>query len=122
MLIVPHVFNRAFCDRLIDLHETDGGREIGSIEDKGQIVKLFDPAFRRRRDYYYRTARRSKAAGRRLNAGYCHSSIVLFNFPLAGSRDILSAATKQSPAAIFGHTATTQRRRSPTAALRCQSF
>lgn len=52
VLIVPHVFDGAFCRRLIDLYEGNGGREIGAIENKGQVVERFDPAFRRRLDYY----------------------------------------------------------------------
>lgn len=52
VLIAPHVFDAAFCRRLIDLYETAGGREIGAIENKGQMVERFDPAFRKRLDYY----------------------------------------------------------------------
>jgi peroxiredoxin len=52
VLIVPRVFEAPFCRRLIDLYEAAGGREIGVIENKGQIVERFDPAFRKRLDYY----------------------------------------------------------------------
>jgi len=52
VLIVPHVFDAVFCRRLIELYEAAGGREIGSIENKGQMVERFDPAFRKRLDYY----------------------------------------------------------------------
>lgn len=52
VLIVPQVFDRAFCSRLIDLYETNGAREIGMIEYEGKIVQRFDPAFRKRLDYY----------------------------------------------------------------------
>jgi peroxiredoxin len=52
VLIVPNVFDAHFCRRLIDLYEAAGGREIGSIENKGQMVERFDPAFRKRLDYY----------------------------------------------------------------------
>lgn len=52
ILIVPHIFDPAFCRRLIDLYEKNGGREIGLIENKGQIVKRTDLSYRRRLDYY----------------------------------------------------------------------
>lgn len=52
VLVVPHVFDRAFCRRLVDLYDAAGGREIGAIENKGRVVEQFDPKFRRRLDYY----------------------------------------------------------------------
>ena len=52
VLIVPQVFDRAFCRQLVDLYEATGGRELGSIENKGKIVERFDPKFRKRLDYY----------------------------------------------------------------------
>lgn len=52
VLVVPNVFDRSFCDRLIDLYETAGGREIGVIEYEGKVVEQFDPDFRKRLDWY----------------------------------------------------------------------
>lgn len=52
LLVVPHVFDRSFCDRLIGLYESAGGREIGSIEYQGKVVERFDPKFRKRFDWY----------------------------------------------------------------------
>lgn len=52
LLVVPHVFDRSFCDRLIGLYESAGGREIGSIEYRGKVVERFDPKFRKRSDWY----------------------------------------------------------------------
>jgi peroxiredoxin len=52
VLIVSQIFDRAFCRQLVDLYDSMGGREIGSIESNGKIVERFDPKFRRRSDYY----------------------------------------------------------------------
>ncbi|SPP93920.1 2OG-Fe(II) oxygenase [Bradyrhizobium vignae] len=52
VLIVPRIFDRDFCERLIQLYEAAGGREIGSIENRETIIERFDPQFRKRLDYY----------------------------------------------------------------------
>src|SRR6185312_7831662 len=52
VLVVPQVFDRTFCDRLIGLYEAAGGREIGAIEYQGKAVERFDPKFRKRFDWY----------------------------------------------------------------------
>jgi predicted 2-oxoglutarate/Fe(II)-dependent dioxygenase YbiX len=52
VLVVPQVFDNSFCQRLIELYEYTGGREIGSVEAKGKIVERFDPKFRKRLDWY----------------------------------------------------------------------
>ncbi|MCI4677041.1 2OG-Fe(II) oxygenase [Rhodoblastus acidophilus] len=52
ILVVPHVFDRDLCRRLIELYDANGGREIGLIENKGQIVERTDTAYRKRLDYY----------------------------------------------------------------------
>ncbi len=52
VLVVPHVFDGAFCRQLVDLYDSVGGRELGAIENKGEVLERFDPKFRRRLDYY----------------------------------------------------------------------
>jgi peroxiredoxin len=52
VLVVPHVFDRAFCRQLIDLYDSVGGRQLGAIENKGEVLERFDPKFRKRLDYY----------------------------------------------------------------------
>ncbi len=52
VLVVPNVFDRAFCRELVSLYEAAGGRELGAIENEGKIVEKFDPAFRKRLDYF----------------------------------------------------------------------
>ncbi|MCP3390675.1 2OG-Fe(II) oxygenase [Bradyrhizobium sp. CCGB12] len=52
VLVVPQVFDRAFCRRLIDLYDVTGGREIGLIENQGKILERTDTNFRKRLDYY----------------------------------------------------------------------
>lgn len=52
VLVVPNVFDRAFCRELINLYEATGGRELGAVELGGKAVEQFDPAFRKRLDYF----------------------------------------------------------------------
>jgi peroxiredoxin len=52
VLVVPQVFDRGFCRRLVDLYDEAGGREIGAIENHGKVLEQFDPKFRKRLDYY----------------------------------------------------------------------
>lgn len=52
VLVVPQIFDRAFCNKLIELYEAAGGREIGSIENAGTVVEQFDPKFRKRLDWH----------------------------------------------------------------------
>jgi predicted 2-oxoglutarate/Fe(II)-dependent dioxygenase YbiX/peroxiredoxin len=52
VLIVPGVFDAAFCASLIGMYEAEGGREIGAVENAGKVVERFDPAFRKRLDWY----------------------------------------------------------------------
>ncbi len=52
VLVVPRIFDRSFCGHLIDLYESTGGREIGSIENDGKVVEQFDPQFRKRLDWH----------------------------------------------------------------------
>ncbi|MCS3759024.1 2OG-Fe(II) oxygenase [Bradyrhizobium centrosematis] len=52
VLIIPQVFDPLFCRKLVDLHEANGGREIGLVENEGKIVRRFDPTFRKRSDHY----------------------------------------------------------------------
>ncbi len=52
VLIVPQVFDRPLCERLINLYDEAGGREIGTIERAGEAFNQFNPAFRKRLDHY----------------------------------------------------------------------
>jgi len=47
VLLLPNVFEPELCRRLVDLHEREGGREIGFYRGGKQIL---DPTFKRRRD------------------------------------------------------------------------
>jgi hypothetical protein len=51
ILILPDVFEPAFCDRLIGLYEAQGGEVSGFMRDEGgKTVAVHDPAFKVRRD------------------------------------------------------------------------
>jgi peroxiredoxin len=52
VLVIPQIFDRSFCGQLVDLYESVGGREIGSIENEGKVVEQFDPTFRKRLDWH----------------------------------------------------------------------
>ncbi len=52
VLVLPNVFEPAFCRRLIELHEADGGRPTGFMSEvAGKTVELTDPGRKRRRDF-----------------------------------------------------------------------
>lgn len=52
VLILPNVFETAFCQRLIALYEAHGGAESGFMREVGgKTVELSDPAHKRRRDH-----------------------------------------------------------------------
>lgn len=52
VLVLPNVFEPAFCQSLIALHESNGGRDTGFMNDVGgKTVELINPARKRRRDY-----------------------------------------------------------------------
>jgi peroxiredoxin len=48
VLMVPNVFEPAFCATLIDLYERHGGEESGVVRDNKGVL---DPSFKRRKDY-----------------------------------------------------------------------
>jgi predicted 2-oxoglutarate/Fe(II)-dependent dioxygenase YbiX len=51
VLLLPNVFEPAFCDHLIAQHVAHGGRESGFMtEIGGKAVEAYDPAWKRRRD------------------------------------------------------------------------
>ena len=51
VLVLPNVFEPAFCRKLIDLHTADGGRDTGFMSEvDGKTVEQVDPARKRRRD------------------------------------------------------------------------
>ena len=52
VLVLPNVFEPAFCRHLIELHEAHGGRDTGFMNDvAGKTVELLDPGRKRRRDF-----------------------------------------------------------------------
>jgi predicted 2-oxoglutarate/Fe(II)-dependent dioxygenase YbiX len=52
VLVLPNVFERAFCDELIALYEAKGGAESGFMRDvDGRTVAVHDHGHKRRRDY-----------------------------------------------------------------------
>jgi hypothetical protein len=51
ILVVPRVFEPAFCRRLIELYETTGGGSSGFMRDvNGKTVGILDPGHKRRKD------------------------------------------------------------------------
>ncbi|MFN3937403.1 MAG: 2OG-Fe(II) oxygenase [Gemmobacter sp.] len=52
ILVLPDVFEPAFCDHLIGLYEAAGGAMSGFMRDQdGKTVAVHDPSFKVRRDY-----------------------------------------------------------------------
>ncbi|MFQ5954284.1 MAG: 2OG-Fe(II) oxygenase [Kiloniellales bacterium] len=56
VLMIPRVFDRAFCRHLIDAFETRGNEESGIFLTKGgRSTKTLDPAIKKRRDHHITT-------------------------------------------------------------------
>lgn len=69
VLIVPRVLEPAFCRRLMDLYETQGGGESGFMRDVGgKTVGLMDPGHKRRKDCLIEDGELQAALRARLNA------------------------------------------------------
>lgn len=52
VLLIPHVFEPAFCRHLIQRFEADGGRDSGFMREKeGRTIEVLDHHFKRRRDF-----------------------------------------------------------------------
>ena len=52
VLMLPRVFERPFCEKLIELYETNGGEESGFMREiDGKTTAVTDHATKRRRDY-----------------------------------------------------------------------
>lgn len=52
VVILPNVFEPAFCRHLIGCYEAHGGRESGFMQEiAGKAVETFDDGWKRRRDY-----------------------------------------------------------------------
>lgn len=52
ILVLPHVFEPEFCDRLIALYEAQGGEISGFMRQVGgRTLPMHDPSFKSRRDY-----------------------------------------------------------------------
>jgi peroxiredoxin len=52
VLLLPNVFEPAFCRHLIDCYEANGGRESGFMQEVGgKAVESYDPEWKRRRDF-----------------------------------------------------------------------
>ena len=56
VLMVPRVFEPAFCRELIDLYAQHGGRPSGFMRKKDDAtVAMLDPTFKKRRDFMFET-------------------------------------------------------------------
>jgi predicted 2-oxoglutarate/Fe(II)-dependent dioxygenase YbiX len=69
VLIVPRLFEPAFCRRLIDHYESVGGGESGFMRDQGgRTVGVMDPSHKRRKDVFITDEALQSAVRARLNA------------------------------------------------------
>ena len=54
VLILPNVFENAFCKRLIEAYEKQGGSESGFMRERdGNTVGVLDPGFKQRKDFRF---------------------------------------------------------------------
>jgi len=52
IIVLPNVFERAFCEHLVGLYEAHGGAESGFMREvDGKTVAIVDPRHKRRADY-----------------------------------------------------------------------
>jgi predicted 2-oxoglutarate/Fe(II)-dependent dioxygenase YbiX len=69
VLVLPRVFEPAFCRRLISLYEARGGGESGFMRDvDGKTVGILDPGHKRRKDLFLEEEEMQAAIRARLNA------------------------------------------------------
>lgn len=69
VLVVPRIFEPAFCERLIALYEAEGGEESGFMRDVGgRTVGMLDHAHKRRKDCIIRDESLQAAFRARINA------------------------------------------------------
>jgi peroxiredoxin len=68
ILIVPRIFEPAFCQMLIDYYDTHGGQESGFMRDvEGKTVQIVEYGFKQRRDQMIRDERLRTAAMHRIH-------------------------------------------------------
>ena len=68
ILVVPRVFEPAFCRMLIGLYEQHGGKESGSMRERdGKTVAVIDHQHKRRKDYVIEDERVRAAARARIS-------------------------------------------------------
>jgi predicted 2-oxoglutarate/Fe(II)-dependent dioxygenase YbiX len=81
VLIVPRIFEPAFCRRLIDLYEERGGGESGFMRDvNGKTVGINDYSHKRRKDCIIEDEQLQAAFRARLNARLSPEIRRAFNF------------------------------------------
>ena len=67
ILVLPDVFEPAFCDHLVGLYQAHGGEVSGFMRDRdGQTVGVHDPSFKVRRDYHLEDPALVRAAQARI--------------------------------------------------------
>ena len=108
VLVVPDVFDRAFCRQLVDLYNSVGGREIGAMRKKVRSSSNLTPSSESGLTTTSQIRKTSNGPESYLNADYCHWSTARFNFPRRASSDIWSAAMMRKRGDIFGRIATIQ--------------
>jgi predicted 2-oxoglutarate/Fe(II)-dependent dioxygenase YbiX len=81
VLIVPRVLESAFCRRLIELYEAQGGGESGFMRDvDGRTVGMLDPGHKRRKDCLIEDAQLQAGFRARLTARLLPEIRRAFNF------------------------------------------
>jgi hypothetical protein len=81
VLVLPRVFEPAFCRRLIDFYEAVGGGESGFMRDEGgKTVGVLDPSHKRRKDAFIEDADLQAQIRARLNLRLVPEIRRAFNF------------------------------------------
>ncbi|MDP8915987.1 MAG: 2OG-Fe(II) oxygenase [Pseudomonadota bacterium] len=92
VLIVPRVFEAAFCRRLIDVYEAQGGAPSGFMREvEGKTVEIRDPSHKRRSDCFITDPELKEAARARLSKRLLPEIVKAFQFTVTRiERDIVA--------------------------------
>ncbi|KTE14968.1 2OG-Fe(II) oxygenase [Sphingopyxis sp. H115] len=102
VLSVPRVFDRATCQRLIDLYEAEGGRDSGFMREvDGKTVSVIDHGHKRRSDVTIRDEAFCRALSARVN--HCLRPVIqrAFNFDATRMERYIVACYDASVAGHF---------------------
>jgi predicted 2-oxoglutarate/Fe(II)-dependent dioxygenase YbiX len=102
VLVIPRVFETAFCQHLIHLYQANGGQETGVMRQEGNNTVLEShPEFKRRRDYTILDERTKTALQRRIERRLAPEICKAFQFQPTRIERFIVACYDAADAAHF---------------------